>query len=111
MKDNNRLIAEFMGYEFTETPTYGILSGNKFIKAPKDDNKPPFNVSYGWNSPKYDKDWNLLIGVLHKISIITNDNYYEKQYLFQDYYLPDLNIEEVYENIIEFIEWYNNEKS
>ena len=116
METNNKLIAEFMGYEFTETPTCGILIGNKFTRLPKKDNKPPFEVQYGWNYPNYHKDWNLLIGVLKKIREISNTKLtiddYDKMKSITKYLNPyDYEIDFIYEKVIEFIKWYNNEKS
>tara|TARA_R110000850_G_scaffold106236_1_gene217490 strand:- start:11 stop:430 length:420 start_codon:yes stop_codon:yes gene_type:complete len=139
METNNKLIAEFDGWSYIpnakykndlyeagdkegswETTDIFVLNPSKeFLKRKKfgifaeedyyDDKKPYDNCKWFLN---YDKDWNLLIGVANKIGkIIKNNKAFDKWYLFQDYCLTDLDIKEVYKNIIQFIKWYNNEKS
>lgn len=95
--NGNKLIAEFIDWKWDiEIKSELCVFDNSFETI--------------INKAKYHKSWDWLMPVLNKIGIITNDNYYEKQHLFQDYYLPELDIKEVYSNVIEFIEWYNENK-
>lgn len=95
--NGNKLIAKFINGNIKQ-----LLKTSDTLFFVKD------NVCIG--QPQWHSSWDWLIPVLNKIGIITNDNYYEKQHLFQDYYLPELDIKEVYSNVIEFIEWYNENK-
>lgn len=136
--NGNKLIAEFMGFEYNEIDYIKkdmIKYGSSSIYTKEESYKyhipTVFNgfinsydgyMDFSENSKKencynyyvknmgFHESYDWLMPVLNKIGIITNDYYYEKQHLFQDYYLPELDIKEVYYNVIEFIEWYNENK-
>lgn len=100
MKANNKMIAEFMGMEehnFTGTFT-------------KDIDKPLFHRNYLFPSElNYDKDWNWLMEVVKKILTISLKlDSMEMYYNITDS-MP--NIEQTYEAVVQFIEWYNNEQN
>mgnify|MGYP000518905893 CR=1 FL=1 len=128
METNNKLIAEFAGYKL-ENKKYqyqhfhssnescwewdeGVivtLDGHEVSGA---DNEPIFD----FDELPFEEDWNLLIGVLKKIREISNVKLtiddYDKMKSITKYLNPyDYEIDFIYEKVIEFIKWYNNEKS
>jgi len=113
---NNRLIAEFMGYELEET-----LTDDTFVYA-----IPTINNNLDFFEPNellYHTDWNWLMGVVKKINTsdytveihsmdtrIYNNNtgiiIFESECKWQQ----DELLNSVYEAVIEFIKWYNENK-
>lgn len=102
---------------FVLNPSKEFLKQKKFGGfAPKDyynDEKPYDDWNY---SLPYHKDWNLLIGVLKKIREISNTKFtideYDKMKSITKYLNPyDYEINFIYGKVVEFIKWYNNEKS
>jgi hypothetical protein len=111
--ENNKLIAEFMGFKLQQDPTERWF-GNYFA-IPND----------AWSNRlellHFDTDWNWLMEVVEKIenyNEYTNvlftpqgceiNCYIENGFLFSN----DCNtkIEAVYNACIEFIKWYNKQK-
>jgi len=89
-QENNKMIAEFMGYE---------LIGNTYSK----------NNGMDWFiEPQYHESWNWLMSVVEKIKNIAvkNDNievFYEVAN-----HIPDRH--ETYKSVVEFINEYNKNK-
>jgi hypothetical protein len=118
IRKNNKLIAEFMGYEFFKTPNCGIFGGNKFTKLPKKNNKPPFTVYHGWSSPNYNKYWDWLMPVVEKIETFK----FKVTIRDQDCWIDIGTKEEfgagyqgskilsVWIAIVKFIKWYNENR-
>jgi hypothetical protein len=115
--NGNKCIAEFMGYEFTETPDCGILGGNKFTRLPKEPKEPPFVVYHGWCPPKYNTSWDWLMSVVDKISKIClldkelYNEYFWGKIVKTDFLIFRVNtVEELWKMVVEFVEWYNENK-
>jgi hypothetical protein len=89
--ENNKLIAEFMGNIPIFENEYQMVTHN--------------NMCYGIDELKYDTDWNWLMQVIEKILDISLDlDSMEKYYNITDS-VPM--IKQTYENVVEFINWYN----
>ena len=88
MKEN-KLIAEFMGYE---------LVGNTYSK----------NNGMNWFiEPQYHKDWNWLMPVVDKMNTTELWDEYDISYLAT--YLVSVDINATYNAVVEFINEYNKE--
>ncbi len=114
ISEGNKLIAEFMGYEFTQTPDCGILGGNKFTKLPKKSNEPPFTVYHGWCPPNYNSSWDWLMPVVEKIEIDRCKFSIEKnkcKIWAVGTFESDTTIKATWIAVIKFIEWYNGNKT
>jgi hypothetical protein len=57
----------------------------------------------------YNKDWNWLMEVINKLTTLNEFQDYEFKSLFWDTFCQ-LDIEEVYTQVVLFIEWYNEQK-
>lgn len=137
----NKLIAEFDGWTYIpdakykndlyeagdragdwETTDIFVLNPSKeFLKQKKFgsfadedyyDNEKPYD-DYKWFL-NYNEDWNLLIGVIDKIYSLDIYSVYVNTTSGQFENSININtrfIKSTYEAVIEFIKWYNNEKS
>jgi hypothetical protein len=96
MENNNKLIAEFMGFQYTSIGWYDAEESLDL----KGDNT--------FDELKFDTDWNWLMPVVKKCREESNDedSYWEAIY----YSLVDLDIDNVYIAVVEFIKWYNENK-
>lgn len=81
--ENNKIIAEFMGLSQLEK-------------------RNP-------NTILYHKDWGWLMEVLNKLTILKEFQDYEFKSLFWDT-LRQLDIKEVYIQVVLFIKWYNEHR-
>ena len=122
--ENNKIIAEFMGYK-VDTDLYGGIpvNGMKTITSTSD-------------CLKFHKDWNWLMEVVEKIETLTDFNnspeffiMYDNREEFKGWYwsieVPKkfskecskdnsregTKIEAVYNACVEFIKWYNEQKN
>jgi hypothetical protein len=95
MENNNKLIAEFMGLEEIYTPLLNIYEISETETCLETD-------------LAYHTDWNWLMPVVKKCREESNDedSYWEAIY----YSLVDLDIDNVYIAVVEFIKWYNENK-
>jgi hypothetical protein len=114
--ENNKLIADFMGMVISSVP-------NKYWTE-----KNHESIGHGkLVELKYDTDWNWLMDVVESINI-TDDYRFSIQINTMDTYVHDAKtnkyifrseakwqpkelLNSVYEAVIEFIKWYNNQKS
>lgn len=97
--ENNKLIAEFMGIKVLE----GFNNGHKYYYY----NSPEFK-SYE-ALPDYHFSWNELMEVIDKINKLSDDiEDYDFEPIF--IYLCDINIQDTYILVVDFIKWYNTQK-
>lgn len=104
MENNNKLIAEFMG---NHTDEYG-----NDVYVPKE---MMFNSKskcmqgiFEFNECKFHTDWNWLMPVVVKILDISLESDSMEPYYNITDSIP--NIKETYKEVIEFINWYNENK-
>ena len=91
--DNNKMIAEFLGYEPNSNGVYPIVC---------------INEGKGWHleTMKFHTDWNWLMEVVEKI--ISLDNVYaQKKQSILNSLSPS--ISKTYKEVVEFIKYYNDE--
>ena len=118
--ENNKIIAEFMGFKLQNNPNERFFN-QWLINTP---------TEIAWSNREkllfFDCDWNWLMAVVLKINMV--DNYrYTVQINSMDTYIHDLKcsgfifqsemkwqsdelINSVYEAVVEFIKWYNENK-
>lgn len=105
--ENNRLITEFMGYKLKpcnnglawERPTLSSIHDNFNLHRRlyrKEDSYYKFYSSWDWLMPVVEK------------CVSTGDNTYRWDDIFTA--LETLKIKEVYEEVVNFIKWYNLNK-
>ena len=98
--ENNKLIAEFMGYEIQKDPTERFFGRYK----------SPIGVWHKEIDLSFHHDWNWLMEVINKIT--TTEEFkdeYEFNQLFWETF-NQLDIDEIYTQVISFIKWYNENK-
>lgn len=103
---NNKLIAEFMGYEIQKDPTERFFGRYK---------TPITKVWVKENELSFDSDWNWLMPVCNKCEEIASNNYDIIKWIRNNYSIFDLKVTEatlemVYKNVVTFIKWYNGNK-
>ena len=100
--EDNKLIAEFMGYEPNENGIYPIICQNE---------------GKGWHleTMKFHYDWNWLMTVVEKIEslgvvveIRENVCYIETSQGNYTSELEETKIQATYKAVVGFIKWYNN---
>lgn len=98
--ENNKLIAEFMGVESYE------FRGYTMFVFEEDNHRPHIDLHYH-------KDWNWLMEVVEKIESL--DIYYNNYIDYNSSIVSSgkielsTNINFVYNQIIDFIKWYNEQ--
>ena len=90
--ENNKIIAEFMGVSKSKIDANGQVLNFENSK---------YNT--------YNSDWNWLMEVINKLTTLNEFQDYEFKSLFWDTFCQ-LDIEEVYTQVVLFIEWYNEQK-
>ena len=114
--ENNQLIAEFMGVfdKILSTGNIHSWSDSPFYYTTEDTREKVIkNIS---KYSKYSKDWNWLMQVVQKIRVlvmedVTDDLYNSEYWDNITHKLGELEIEAVYNACVEFIKWYNENKS
>ena len=106
--ENNKLIAEFMGFKLQDNPNERWFN-QWFVKDTS--NKPYQNRI---EILHFDTDWNWLMSVVEKIESLENNLKNETREEFIQFQkvlsLPIYNkIEVAYNACIEFIKWYNEQ--
>ena len=130
MIENNKLIAEFMGYEKHPRITDALINKTKKMLVPywSDRNNEvllddlAYNQSYDWLMPVVERIENTFqvgTGDLCKVYISSNNNPKDKFYYCNIFGSEDAQfngeskqskIESVYRAVVEFIKWYNLNK-
>jgi len=120
--ENNNIIAEFLGSQYINKP-YTDIEGiiNDFWHWTKPNCKIPHSIGIGelttaWTIGNFHfhDDWNWLMEVVEKIYTI--DLYYDKYIEFNSSIFSNGKIELstridlVYNQCVEFIKWYNEQK-
>jgi hypothetical protein len=117
MKNNNKLFAEFMGYElrnnlycFFTPPEFDIWN-----KHSEEDRKSIESIFYNFEEDEleYHSSWDWLMPVVEKIrttaGCLINSDSQEKKYAFMLFSLSVTTpIETVYLYVSNYIEWYNS---
>ena len=111
--ENNKLIAEFLGYKY-ETTKFTKCVNRTLVKLynPNTPTGLPLLKIYEENSIKFHKDWNWLMLAVQQIEGIEivmgdRDNFrHFQKVLAHPIYTP---LEKIYKEIVLFIEWYNKE--
>lgn len=98
MKEKNKLIAEFMGIE-----SYQFRNYNMFI-FDEDNHRTEIDLHYHTS-------WDWLMPVVSEIKTIGNigDRFYEGLDRL-DTSIMEVDIELAYKNVVDIIEWYNENK-
>jgi len=110
MNDNNRLIAEFLGYAYCERYQYeGWYKNHEFN-----------NRICDFDGLKFHTSWDDLMNVIRKIEHlfegyvnfkIDSDNIKitvpELRYVYKSQHEVDDKLEATYKAVVEFIKWYN----
>ena len=98
--EKNKLIAEFMGWKIQKDPT------ERFFGRYKN----PIGTWYKEIDLAFHHDWNWLMEVIKKITVLDQfQNDYEFNALFWDTF-TQLDIEDIFNQSVEFIKWYNADK-
>lgn len=102
--ENNRLIAEFMGYKVIKNPPIidDVIVWHKGIDISFPDN------TLIESNLVYHNDWNWLMSVVEKIANIKGFHDIESDLANTK---ATAKIEDVYSSCISFIEWYNENKT
>ena len=90
-QENNKMIAEFMGLSIKEGVCYYTDEDDMF----------PMGIEVEEPYIPYDEDWNWLMPVIIKMADAREDTHYK---LYKT-------IDEAYEEVVEFINQYNNNES
>lgn len=101
-EQKNRLIAEFMGYEayeHTNSVAIRLTEGNEFNSLDIGHIHTKFNTSWDWLMPVVEAIYNTGLDEqnTNEIGDVTHA-------------LLDVNINAVHEAVVQFIEWYNENK-
>ena len=107
--ENNKLIVEFMGYKLhyidyeNKMPYY--VHNEKYLENPKS----IIRIDKG-ETLQYHSNWSWLMPVVSKI--YSMDEY--RDYKYGWYHIRSIelttDIESVYNSVVEFIKWFNNNK-
>lgn len=112
IEEKNRIIAEFMGVEFTKI-------GERFMASPT-----PNEVGSCWEEQlKYHTSWDWLMPVVEKIESVRNEDGYHLIVCIEGTVCKIQNedgsiivdaddvskMAAIYKAVVQFIEWYNNQ--
>jgi len=100
MKNENKLIAEFMGYKVVDKPK--VVNGENFFEY-IDENG---NYTYCNSLLRYNDQWDWLMPVVNKIEDYLADNVGKVGYF--DECLNSNDLEVRYQAVVEFIKTYKN---
>jgi len=102
--EENKLIIEFMGHKIDQ---------HEFVTLPE------FGGRFNTSTVRYDKDWHWLMSVVSKINEKMCTEHYMRAHGGYDFlestkfesHLLGARLKDTYEAIVEFITWYNENKS
>lgn len=110
--ENNKLIAEFMGYALYEGYSYIVPHYDSYVGVDGNMHETPIHHIH---SLKFHTSWDWLMPVVHKI--VADYEFNEQEELSDNEYRESLMdivpfgiISDVYESVVEFIKWYNENK-
>ena len=109
--ENNKLIAEFMGFESCYRPFTEGSESDVFMELPE------CGSCIELEDLKYNSSWDWLMEVVEKIESLGFETSLDKNGFFVRYngsntqngLFIKVKIEAVYNACVEFIKWYNNE--
>lgn len=101
MKNENKLIAEFMGYKVVDKPK--VVNGENFFEYIDEDGK----YTYCNSLLRYNYQWDWLIPVANEIIKSRDEQNTDWDLSELKYSLSATNIELVYKAVVEFIENLN----
>ena len=112
-EENNRMIAEFMGYEMN---TVEVTMPEKFrvITLFKHSEGAFTTTIFKFGDLRFHVDWNWLMPVVEKIDKLMLDQpiispfEVNAEYVFSS--LREVNIKLTFKRVVQFIEWYNEQK-
>ena len=108
--EGNKLIAEFMGSSF-KTYKKGHIRKDTVTVCYFDDGMSPFSGGVSIENLKYHSSWDWLMPVVEKcLTISVESEEYEIHYAFIHNALWSINIKSVFDEVVEFIKWYNDQK-
>lgn len=110
IESGNRLIAEFMGYRLDDKFSKAFKGIKLWTSSPDFDN-PLYKLLEG-NELKqlyFHSSWDWLMPVVEKIKNISIEQFYEKKKVMNALYDVDINI--LWQAVVEFIKWYNTTKT
>lgn len=108
MKNNNKLIAEFLGWDINSPSTFPIHLHQE-------------EETQGHWEFKFDTDWNWLMEVVDKIDSLgyifklqgNSATFFKnktfKEPIWNDSFIGNTKIEATYNAVVEFIKWYNEQ--
>tara|TARA_R110000823_G_scaffold214021_1_gene343831 strand:- start:40433 stop:40831 length:399 start_codon:yes stop_codon:yes gene_type:complete len=117
--ESNKLIAEFMGLIPVDNNDslywYQVKDEFYINKDFNYKNKVQYTTS---DMLPYHLSWDWLMPVVKKIISIINGSDFESYNDWEDYYVVfnevsflELTLKDLYENVVEFIKWYNKQKT
>ena|SRR6185436_10170478 len=113
MKTENELIAEFVGFEIIQAEKSFPLYLNPHTNSWVTKNDLRFNSSWDWLMPVIERIDSLMppIKMPQDLNALKEGNHGSEK--FMDVIAVPLNtpITEVYKSVVEFIKWYNTQKS
>jgi hypothetical protein len=120
IKENNKMIAHFMGYEYIPFNEDRIMSPGWWLKGvtAQQQAMTKLNNSYlcrSNNDLRYYNEWKWLMPVVTKVTLMCKEHIYEEKweeqwkkfYDYQSYNFFIGNIKNIYEACVDFINWYN----
>ena len=121
IKENNKIIARFMGYEYIPFNEDRIMSPGWWKKGVTAQQQAMIKLDRSIylgrsnNELRYYNEWNWLMPVVQKITSLCKEHIYEEQwnaqwekfYDYQSYNFYCDNIKSVYEAVVDIINWYN----
>ena len=99
-QENNKLIAEFMGYQVVDNPR--VINGENFFQYIDKENK---KYTYMKSLLRYNDSWDWLMPVVEKI--YRDRGLDDEIILMIRNSIAELNIESMYKAVVEFIKQYN----
>lgn len=122
--EKNKLITDFMGtyrnYDGNYSGTFSMIEHGGNVSYTKNNGRDHvtdgavIRVSYSLEELLYNKSWDWLIPVINKITDLDEYTQYknDNSMMFSDgsIYINTKFIESTYDQVIEFLEWYNKNK-
>jgi hypothetical protein len=118
-KTDKELIAEFIGFQIvSENPVIkGIVCHGRTWKAPVEKDLPYWGGFRAEQLHKFETSWDWLMPVVEKIdqcySLVggLTDDYCARYEKVENAITNNYSITEAYQAVVEFIKWYNSQKS